>query len=594
MRWFRDRQVITKLLLGFGLVAAAVAAVGLFGTRGILRTRDNMRVVYSDYTVAGTDMARVSNALMRYRNNVILGLAAQDRATFDRFRAEQPGLKKEIQGSLTAYAATILRVSKSGRSEQQDLDAARKALDEYLVAAELSFSIGEEAWAERDPAKAEAARDRGKANAAHNAGPKLNATLVALDGLILTIREVAKDIHDESQEEAAAALRNMAAGTLAAALAALFLGLGIGRAITRPLARTVAVLEGVAKGDLSQRAEVDGRDELARLAAALNTAIANQQAANDKNLDCVRQLEAVSRAQAVIEFQPDGTVVSANDNFLTVTGYSAAEVVGRHHSLFMDPAEAGTPAYRELWAKLGRGEYQVGQFRRVAKGGREVWIHGGYFPIANAAGKVQKVVKFAFDITEAKRLEREAQTAAELQVREAEELRRKVEAVNGVVAALAAGDFTQRLPDLGDDLVGTMAAGLGQAVGTVRAALEGVRGVSEQLADASGQLASAGEEIASGAQEQASSLEETASTLEEITATVRQNSDAAQQARQLASGSRDVAEKGGQVVGTAVGAMGEINHASKKIADIITTIDEIAFQTNLLALNAAVEAARAG
>jgi len=118
--------------------------------------------------------------------------------------------------------------------------------------------------------------------------------------------------------------------------------------------------------------------------------------------------------------------------------------------------------------------------------------------------------------------------------------------------------------------------------------------VSDQLADASGQLASASEEIASGAQEQASSLEETASTLEEITATVKQNSDSAQQARQLASGSKDVAEKGGQVVGTAVEAMDAINQSSKKIADIITAIDEIAFQTNLLALNAAVEAARAG
>jgi methyl-accepting chemotaxis protein len=159
---------------------------------------------------------------------------------------------------------------------------------------------------------------------------------------------------------------------------------------------------------------------------------------------------------------------------------------------------------------------------------------------------------------------------------------------------MAAGDFTQQAPDLGTDAVGQMAAALNKAIVSVRTTLEGVREVSEQLADASGQLASASEEIATGAQEQASSLEETASTLGQITATVKQNSDSAQQARQLASGSRDVAEKGGQVVGTAVEAMGEINRSSKKIADIITAIDEIAFQTNLLALNAAVEAARAG
>ena len=108
------------------------------------------------------------------------------------------------------------------------------------------------------------------------------------------------------------------------------------------------------------------------------------------------------------------------------------------------------------------------------------------------------------------------------------------------------------------------------------------------------QLATASEQLASGAQEQASSLEETAASLEEITGTVKQNADNARQANQLAVGSRDVAEKGGKVVSDAVSSIGEINIASKKIADIISTIDEIAFQTNLLALNAAVEAARAG
>ncbi len=219
-----------------------------------------------------------------------------------------------------------------------------------------------------------------------------------------------------------------------------------------------------------------------------------------------------------------------------------------------------------------------------------------------SAARTQEVAAQAVEIRE--RTEREAALQAEreadaervhqAEVVRAAEVRAKVDTVLGVVDALAAGDFTRRIPDLGTDAVGQMASALNSSIDTVRTALEGVREVSEQLADASAQLAAGSEEISSGAQEQASSLEETASTLEEITATVRQNADAAQQARQLASGSKDVAEKGGQVVGSAVGAMGEINQSSKKIADIITTIDEIAFQTNLLALNAAVEAARAG
>jgi methyl-accepting chemotaxis protein len=125
-------------------------------------------------------------------------------------------------------------------------------------------------------------------------------------------------------------------------------------------------------------------------------------------------------------------------------------------------------------------------------------------------------------------------------------------------------------------------------------ALVDVSEIADAVASASQQLAAASEELASGAQEQASSLEETASSLEEITGTIQQNADNAQQAKQLAGTSHNVAAKGGEVVSLAVQSMGEINASSRKIADIITTIDEIAFQTNLLALNAAVEAARAG
>jgi len=163
-----------------------------------------------------------------------------------------------------------------------------------------------------------------------------------------------------------------------------------------------------------------------------------------------------------------------------------------------------------------------------------------------------------------------------------------------VLNQVAAGDFTKTLDLDTKDEVGKMARALNQAVAGIRGALSDVRSVADSVASAAQQLSAASEEISSGAQEQASNLEETASSLEEITSTVKQNADNAQQANQLANGARDVAEKGGEVVSNAVEGMNEINKASKKIADIITTIDEIAFQTNLLALNAAVEAARAG
>ncbi|MFM8273427.1 MAG: methyl-accepting chemotaxis protein [Gemmata sp.] len=430
--------------------------------------------------------------------------------------------------------------------------------------------------------------------------------------------------------------------------------------------------------------------------------------------DAQNTIEALSRSQAVIEFTLDGTILTANENFLNTVGYGLDEVVGQHHRMFVEPAYAMSAEYREFWAKLGRGESQTAEFKRVGKGGKEVWIQASYLAVRDPKGQPYKVVKFATDVTasahyklevgrvvsmmeqapinvmfadrefklrymnpasvktlkgierllpvrveqmmgntidifhkrpEVQRrmladpknlphraniqlgeetldllvspiydrennyigtmvtwevitaklaMERQIKEASEREKAQAVELQQKVNTILTTVNGMAGGNFTLEIPDLGDDAVGQMAAALNKAIVSVRAALEGVREVSEQLADASGQLASASEEIATGAQQQASSLEETASTLEEITVTVKQNSDSAQQARQLASGSKDVAEKGGQVVGDAVLAMDAINQSSKKIADIITAIDEIAFQTNLLALNAAVEAARAG
>jgi methyl-accepting chemotaxis protein len=109
--------------------------------------------------------------------------------------------------------------------------------------------------------------------------------------------------------------------------------------------------------------------------------------------------DALSRSQAVIEFSMDGTIVTANDNFLKALGYALGEIQGKHHSMFVDPLERDGAAYRDFWAALRRGEYQAAEYKRIGKGGREVWIQATYNPVLDAGGKPIKVVKFATDIT---------------------------------------------------------------------------------------------------------------------------------------------------------------------------------------------------
>ncbi len=146
----------------------------------------------------------------------------------------------------------------------------------------------------------------------------------------------------------------------------------------------------------------NGRFKQATAAALVEPETHGTEISAEELADLRGQLQAISKAQAVIEFTLDGTIITANDNFLNTLGYRLDEVQGKHHRMFCDPAYTAGPEYREFWAKLGRGEYETAEYKRLGKGGKEVWIQASYNPIFDLNGRPFKVVKFATDVTAAK------------------------------------------------------------------------------------------------------------------------------------------------------------------------------------------------
>jgi methyl-accepting chemotaxis protein len=140
-----------------------------------------------------------------------------------------------------------------------------------------------------------------------------------------------------------------------------------------------------------------------------------------RTADLAGQIAAIGKSQAVIEFNMDGSILTANENFLNALGYSLREIQGKQHSMFVDAADRDSPAYREFWTNLNAGKYQAGEFKRIGKGGREVWIQASYNPILDLNGKPFKVVKYAADTT--------AQVIA----------RKRAESVRGMMETVAAG-----------------------------------------------------------------------------------------------------------------------------------------------------------
>lgn len=292
----------------------------------------------------------------------------------------------------------------------------------------------------------------------------------------------------------------------------------------------------------------------------------------------------LNRSQATIEFDLQGNIVDANDNFLSALGYSREEVVGQHHRMFVERSYSQSEEYRTFWQRLRAGDFVADQFVRLGKGGRKVVIQASYNPIMGPDGRPEKVVKIATDVTA-----QEAEKAAALKTQQM-----VVAETARALADLAQGNLTTRISQEFDGEYAKLKADFNAALNSLQSAMGAISSSSSSMHAGAGEISQAADDLSRRTEQQAATLEETAAALDQITATVRKTAEGAGRAGQVVQQARDEAERSGEVVTRAVQAMGDIERSADQITQIIGVIDEIAFQTNLLALNAGVEAARAG
>ncbi len=599
-----NQSIKTRLISVIVLLSLLLLLIGGMGLFGIYRANEALRTVYEDRTLGISQITQVDRLILRNRLLLEESIIDPTPELVQKKVVEAEANIAEINQIWETFQKHELS-PKEAELARQFAEARQKFVKQGLVVALEHLK--------KDEAHIAMQVDTEQVQRLY---PAVKQSIDSLNKLFV---EQAQLSYQASQSRYNTLLPVFILMILAGIGFAAWIGRSLIHAIVRPLERCVVVFERISMGDFDNEIRVEQNNEIGKVIAGLN----NMQTRLKQDVEEARRLTADGLLiKTALDNSTIGITVSdANVRLLHMTP-SARKLLqslggpgmnvegllgGKVSSVFSDPAAAAR--FDQAVASGTQIDMEFGghQLRLIAR------------PIPDANGKLLGRVTQWQDRTAEVAVEREvadlvASAAAGdfshrlnptgkegffLQLAEGinklvETSERGMNDVARVLKALSQGDLTQRIDGNYEGLFGELQNDTNATSERLTEIVSQIREATDAINTASREIASGNSDLSSRTESQAASLEETASSMDEFTSTVKQNADNARQANQLAKGASEIAVKGGEVVGHVVHTMGAIADSSKKIADIISVIDGIAFQTNILALNAAVEAARAG
>jgi len=582
MNTFSKLHLKTKIIIGFMLVLFLTIILTAFSLRGFEEMSNNQKRMY-EKDLLGTSyllqMNRDNEAIGRALNRYILAVQVSDDIGS---KIDLEAIKNTEKSQMGLYEKANQTMNNA--SMKDELDSIKPKLVRYYQAVDKAISLAKPNDPSLTAYKFVMQEEYQVAN--KDASESLKSLANEKTSFADTNMELALKNTDDLRYELLAILVGL---LLLSALIVWY----INKSIEEPLNAVTRALEDLANGKYFTNVPYqDSNNELGLIAKAVGRL-------QDKLQRDIALSKAVDQSQAVIKFDPQGNILEANSIFLKVMGYSSEEVVGRHHSLFVDPSFVSTDAYRNFWETLRKGTSFTDTFVRKGKDGRDIWLQATYSPIIiGSEGKIVGVVKVASDFTPTKKAEQRAIIDRENSIKSEETTKQ----IGEIISLAALGDFTVAVPLQGKEgFFKEITLQVNQLIETARKSFQAIAKNATALASSSEELAAVSMQMTSNAEETSaqakvvshsavqvsSNTQAVAAGVEEMSASIREISINAVEASNVANQAVSIASKTNET-------MAKLGVSSTEIGSVLRVISSIAEQTNLLALNATIEAARAG